>query len=200
MAEGTPAPVAKDPTLNVPESSLPGGDGEGVLSKEKAAELLAQKRHANAEAKAAKERAEAAEAKLKTFEDREKTELQLAKEEAAHAKAALEASNAQRAHLDLVNQALRAGAVDPEYVAWRAEKDKVTPDSEWFAALKTANPHLFPVSSPKTPALTTGGGGPAPSGNDKAAKIAECEAKLAREQDYQNRHFLQRELRKLKGV
>lgn len=201
MADVTQAPVAKDPALTAPTPPTPGGNGmdhEDSLTKEKAEELLAQKRKANAEAKAAKERAEAAEAKLKTFEDREKTELQLAKEQAAKAKADLDASNAQRAHLDLVNQALRAGAVDAEYVAWRAEKEGVTPDSEWFENLKKASPHLFPQPTKHT-APSMSAGGPGAGAGTGANRIAELESAIAAERDPNQKIFLQHALTKEKA-
>lgn len=167
-------------------------------------ELLKKKRVANAEAKAERERREALELELKAYKDKEKTEIQKAQEDAAKAKQEADSAKRELANQKILNAAIKTGSLDPEYVAWRAQKENADlSDPEYVKQLKEQMPHLFTVAKPQVPAPTpTGAGGPNIQSNGSSKKeeeIKDLQSQINKCKDTNEKIFLRRALKKLMG-
>ena len=169
--DGTPTP-----------EPAPVAEPEPTLSEDKAAELIAQKRKANAEAVAAKKRAEAAEARLKEIEDKDKSALELAQAAAEDAKKRAEAAEARLSKVALTNKVMAQGATGPhaDYVAYMFEQASAADDFDegaFFSALREAQPYLF--GGPAKPPAPASGAPGSPQSGAGGSKKAELEARKA---------------------
>jgi len=107
--------------------------------------------------------------KLKAFEDKEKTDAQRASEETLRLTRDAETARAELGKQSRINVALRAGASDPDYVAWKIEQ--AGPDAkaeEVIEGLRKSQPGLFAAPTapaPKPAPVAAGGGSPPPVSN-----------------------------------
>lgn len=157
---------------------------EKGLSKEKADEIIAQKRKANKEAQEYKKRTEALEAELQAIKEKDLSEKEKAEARAKKLEIELEKERTERAHLTRVNTAISQG-IQPEYTDYialelaKAEKadDADFNASDWFAALKEKKPAFFGGNG--TPPPGSGGGGPVVGKQGKAAELDAIKKEIA---------------------
>lgn len=173
-----------------PEKTLSGLDDLDVEElKELVYKFRSEKSKANKEAKRVKDetRAElsAALEELQTYRDRDKTETEklqsMLERSESRAKAAEDRANAR----DREFLVLKAGATDPEYVAYKLSQaqssDKDIDPEEWLEAFKKDHASLFngkdgKSAEPEKPAAkATGSGGPNLNMGSKASMQAELE-------------------------
>lgn len=169
MPEQTPQEVEQAKTATTPNPDTQDGQPDTKLTKEYVDALERKKREANAEAKANRERAEKLDAELKTYQDRDKTEQQKAAEEVTRLRKDADDSRAELGRQSRLNAAMRAGAADPDYVAWKIEQ--AGPDAkaeEVIEGLRKSQPGLFAAPTapaPKPAPVAAGGGSPPPVSN-----------------------------------
>jgi hypothetical protein len=203
---GTPPPAGHDAA-----AGNAGVAGNGKDSAHTAADLvalnerlLAQKRAANREAVEAKKRAEALEAKVKAYEDAQKTEAEKLQAAAAAAAKRAEAAEQRARILEHQTHAADAGVLGQyrkfavSALTEQLEADPDTDPVEFFKALKSSHPAMY--ETPKGAAARTAGGSPPEPGrtSDLDRQIKEHEEALAAERDANTKYFLKRSLRVLR--
>lgn len=213
----TPAPIAPAPDAG-DDGIVENEDGTITIPKETADKWKSGRKEANRQAKVkskgekeALERLAAAEAKVKEFEDKDKSDAQKAQEERDAAIARADAAEKKAKTAELRGDVTAAG-VKPGRCARAVltdldealEADPNLDKIEWFKEYRESTPEFFGGNGkPPAPAVDTAGGGPTTPPNSEVARLnqdlKEYQELIKGERDRQKRIEHQRAIRIIQG-